>query len=86
MEAHAEHAHHHHDDVEVNPAAWTDGKRYAWLLGIVVPLSPFFAWFYWSLTDFGGMWFIGPVLVFVIFPLIARRSAGGRSSPGDWSL
>ena len=39
MEAHAEHSHHHHhhhhhhEDVEVNPASWTDGKRYAWLLG-----------------------------------------------------
>src|SRR3954452_5056749 len=80
MEAHAEQVHHHHqhDEVEVNPAAWTDGKRYAWLLGIIVPLSPFFAWFYWSLTGFGCMWFLGPVLVFVIFPLLDM--AIGRDS------
>ena len=88
MEAHAEHAHHHHhhhhhDDVEVNPAAWSDGKRYAWLLGIIVPLSPFFAWFYWSLTDFGGMWFIGPVLVFVIFPLLDMAIGMDSSNPPD---
>jgi alkane 1-monooxygenase len=86
VEAHAEHAHHHHhhhDDVEVNPAEWTDGKRYAWLLGIVVPLSPFFAWFYWSLTDFGGFWFIGPVLVFVIFPILDMAIGLDSTNPPD---
>jgi alkane 1-monooxygenase len=85
VEAHAEHAHHHHhhDDVEVNPAAWTDGKRYAWLLGIVVPLAPFFAWFYWSLTGFGGFWFLGPVLVFVLFPLLDFAIGMDPTNPPD---
>ena len=85
MEAHAEHAHHHHhhEHVEVNPAEWTDGKRYAWLLGIIVPLSPFFAWFYWSLTDFGAFWFIGPVLVFVIFPLLDMAIGLDSTNPPD---
>jgi alkane 1-monooxygenase len=85
VEAHAEqvHHHHHHDEVEVNPAAWSDGKRYAWLLGIVVPLSPFFAWFYWSLTDFGGMWFLGPVLVFNLFPLLDMAIGLDPTNPPD---
>src|SRR5215212_9984926 len=85
MEAHAEHVHHHHhhDEVEVTPAEWTDGKRYAWLLGIVVPLSPFFAWFYWSLTDFGGMWFLGPVLVFGVFPLLDMVIGRDSVNPPD---
>jgi len=84
VEAHAEHAHHHHHEhVEVNPAEWTDGKRYAWLLGIVVPLSPFFAWFYWSLTDIGAFWFIGPVLVFVIFPLLDMAIGMDSTNPPD---
>jgi alkane 1-monooxygenase len=85
VEAHAEHSHHHHhhEHVEVNPAEWTDGKRYAWLLGIVVPLSPFFAWFYWSLTDIGAFWFIGPVLVFVIFPLLDMAIGMDSTNPPD---
>jgi alkane 1-monooxygenase len=85
VEAHAEHAHHHHhhEHVEVNPAEWTDGKRYAWLLGIVVPLSPFFAYLYWSLTDFGGFWFIGPALVFVLFPLLDMAIGMDSTNPPD---
>ena len=59
MEAHAEHAHHHHhhDEVEVNPATWTDGKRYAWLLG--------------------------PVLVFIGFPLLDIAVGVDASNPPD---
>jgi alkane 1-monooxygenase len=85
VEAHAEHAHHHHhhEHVDVNPAEWTDGKRYAWLLGIIVPLSPFFAWFYWSLTDIGAFWFIGPFLVFVIFPLLDMAIGMDSTNPPD---
>jgi alkane 1-monooxygenase len=85
VEAHAEHAHHHHhhDDVEVNPAAWTDGKRYAWMLGIVVPLAPFFAALYWQLTGFGGFWFMGPVLVFVLFPLLDFAIGMDPTNPPD---
>jgi alkane 1-monooxygenase len=81
MEAHAHH--HHHDDVEVNPAAWSDGKRYAWLLGIVVPLAPFFAGLYWYLTGFGGFWFMGPVLVFVLFPLLDMAIGMDPTNPPD---
>jgi alkane 1-monooxygenase len=83
VEAHAEHAHHHHEHVEVNPAEWTDGKRYAWLLGIVVPLAPFFAYLYWSLTGIGAFWFIGPVLVFVVFPLLDMAIGMDSTNPPD---
>lgn len=87
MEAHAEqahhHHHHHHEHVDVNPAAWTDGKRYAWLLGIIVPLSPFLAWFWVSVTGFGGMWFLGPLLVFGLFPLLDMAIGLDPTNPPD---
>ena len=47
-----------------------DRKRYAWLLGLIVPLAPFIAWGSVELTGFGAFWFLGPVLVFVAFPLL----------------
>ncbi|MGE0066914.1 MAG: alkane 1-monooxygenase [Solirubrobacterales bacterium] len=82
-DAHEHHHHHHHDDVEVNPAAWTDPKRYAWLLGIVVPLSPFIALGLWALTGVEAIWFIGPVLVFVIFPVLDIAVGLDSSNPPD---
>ncbi|HET7121667.1 MAG TPA: alkane 1-monooxygenase [Solirubrobacterales bacterium] len=84
MEAHVEHAHHHHHDhVEVNPAEWTDGKRYAWLLGIIVPLAPFLAWFWVSVTGFGAFWYFGPALVFVLFPLLDIAIGLDSTNPPD---
>jgi alkane 1-monooxygenase len=80
--AHAHH-HHHHDDVEVNPATWRDPKRYAWLLGIIVPLAPFLAWGWVSLTGFGGFWFFGPALVFVAFPLLDIAIGMDATNPPD---
>jgi len=84
VEAHAEHPHHHHhEEVEVNPAAWTDPKRYAWLLGIIVPLGPIIGWGLWSLTGFGGFWFLGPVLVFVLFPILDIAVGMDATNPPD---
>jgi len=84
VEAHVEHAHHHrHDDVEVSPAAWTDGKRYAWLLGIVIPFAPFIAAGLAALTGFEGFWFFGPVLVFVAFPILDVAIGLDSSNPPD---
>ena len=77
------HDHHHHDEVEVNPATWTDGKRYAWLLGIIVPLAPFLAWGMVSLTGLGAFWFFGPFLVFVVFPLLDIAIGMDPSNPPD---
>jgi len=84
MEAHAEHAHHHHHEhVDVAPAAWTDGKRYAWLLGLIVPLSPFLAFFWVTVTGFGGMWYLGPFLVFGLFPVLDMVIGLDRTNPPD---
>src|SRR5260221_13337 len=83
MEATTAHSHHHHDQVEVNPATWSDPKRYAWLLGIVVPLAPFIAWGSFALTGFGGFWFFGPALVFVAFPLLDIAIGMDPTNPPD---
>jgi alkane 1-monooxygenase len=85
VEAHAEHAHHHHhhEHVDVNPAAWTDGKRYAWLLGIIVPLSPFLAFFWVTVTGLGALWYLGPLLVFGLFPLLDMAIGLDPTNPPD---
>ena len=77
------HHHHHHDEVEVNPATWTDPKRYAWLLGIVVPLAPFLAWGSVELTGLGAFWLLGPVLIFVAFPILDIAVGVDATNPPD---
>jgi alkane 1-monooxygenase len=77
------HHHHHHDEVEVNPAAWTDPKRYAWLLGIVVPMAPFLAWGSVALTGIGAFWLLGPILVFVAFPILDIAVGVDATNPPD---
>ena len=78
-----EHDHHHHhgEDVELNPATWRDAKRYAWLLGLIIPLAPFIAWGFVEATGWGGFWFFGPLLVFVVFPLLDIVDRDGPLQP-----
>jgi alkane 1-monooxygenase len=82
MEA-AAHEHNHGPDIDLNPASWTDGKRYAWLLGLVVPLLPFIAWAEVEVTGIDAFWFFGPVLVFVIFPLLDIVVGMDAENPPD---
>jgi len=74
---------HDHADVELNPASWTDSKRYAWLLGLVVPLLPFIAWALVELTGLGVFWFFGPFLVFVLFPVADLLVGMDAENPPD---
>ncbi|MGB2711904.1 MAG: alkane 1-monooxygenase [Conexibacter sp.] len=67
----------------LTPATWRDGKRYAWLLGLIVPLLPFIAWSLVELTGLGVFWFYGPMLVFVIFPLLDVVVGTDAENPPD---
>ncbi len=49
---------------------WRDPKRYAWLLGLLIPTLPFLAWGLVAATGLGVFWFYGPFLVFAVFPLL----------------
>ena len=84
-----DHDHHHHDDgVELTPATWRDPKRYAWLLGLLVPLLPLMAWGLVELTGLGVFWFWGPMFLYVLMPaldtLIGKDSANPPDSVLKW--
>jgi len=68
---------------ESTDAAWRDPKRYAWLLGLVVPTLPFLSWGLVELTGLGVFWFYGPVLIFGIFPLLDLAIGMDASNPPD---
>jgi alkane 1-monooxygenase len=65
------------------PTSWTDPKRHAWLLGLVVPTLPFLTWGLVEATGVGAFWFFGPVLVFGIFPLLDLAVGMDRRNPPD---
>ena len=50
--------------------AWRDKKRYLWLLGTVVPLFLFLGWGLVEATGLGLFWWIGPMVVYVLIPVL----------------
>jgi len=74
---------HAHQEIDLNPATWSDPKRYAWLLGLIVPLAPFLAWAAVQATGWGFFWFFGPLLVFGFFPLLDIAIGMDARNPPD---
>ncbi len=73
-----------HDGTDApNPPAWSDGKRYAWLLGLVVPMLPLLAWGLVEATGMGFFWFLGPLVVFALFPLLDLLVGTDQENPPD---
>ena len=49
---------------------WRDRKRLLWLLGLVIPTLVPMSWASAALTGWGVFWWSGPLLMFVIIPLM----------------
>ncbi|MCG8927242.1 fatty acid desaturase [Lentzea sp. CC55] len=62
---------------------WTDGKRYLWLLGLVVPSLAFLAIGMHAVTGWGVWFWTGPVVVLVIVPAIDLVAGLDRGNPPD---
>jgi alkane 1-monooxygenase len=71
------------EPADLTPATWRDPKRYAWLLGLIVPLLPFIAWGLVEATGLGVFWFYGPFLVYGIFPLLDVVVGTDAENPPD---
>lgn len=65
------------------PATWHDPKRYAWLLGLLVPGLPFMAWGLVEATGLGVFWFFGPIFVFGVMPVLDRLIGDDAANPPD---
>ncbi|HEX2071252.1 MAG TPA: alkane 1-monooxygenase [Thermoleophilaceae bacterium] len=62
---------------------WNDGKRYAWLLGLLVPSLPLMAWGLVEATGLGVFWFVGPFVVFALFPVLDLLIGTDQENPPD---
>ena len=78
----------HHGDLEDDGVTaiapdWKDGKRYAWLLGLVVPMVPFIAYGLVKLTGLDVFWFFGPAFIFGVMPLMDKIGGNDTSNPPE---
>ena len=62
---------------------WTDSKRYLWLLGLLVPSLPFLALGLVTWTGLHLFWFLGPLFVYVLIPVLDFAAGLDRSNPPD---
>ena len=49
---------------------WRDAKRYLWVLGAVVPGLVGLAWLLVQLTGLTVFWWVGPMMAFVVVPIL----------------
>jgi alkane 1-monooxygenase len=68
---------------EGSEATWKDGKRYLWLIGLVVPSLAFVAGGMWALTGWGVWFWIGPIVVLGVVPAIDLVAGLDRTNPPD---
>jgi alkane 1-monooxygenase len=71
---------------ELGQVTWRDGKRYLWLLGLVVPLLPLIAWGLVEATGLGVFWWYGPIFIFVILPVIDTLVGKDAENPPDSAI
>lgn len=72
-----------HEPGQSPAAVWRDPKRYAWLLGLLIPTLPFITWGLVEVSGWGVLWFYGPILVFGIFPLLDLAVGMDARNPPD---
>jgi alkane 1-monooxygenase len=75
--------HAHADEAPTASVRWRDPKRYAWLLGLIIPTLPFLSWGLVQATGLGVFWYYGPFLVFAIFPVLDLLIGMDSTNPPD---
>lgn len=63
-----------------------DPKRYIWLLGLVVPALGVVSWLAVLTTGLDVFWWTGPVLTFVIIPILDHAVGADTNNPSDNAL
>jgi alkane 1-monooxygenase len=63
--------------------AWRDGKRYMWLTAVIVPLLVIVGYGLWHRTALGVHWWVTPLFVFVLVPLLDLTSPPDPVNPPE---
>ncbi|MEX5634533.1 alkane 1-monooxygenase [Parafrankia sp. FMc2] len=71
--------------VDQTGARWRDGKRYMWLTALIPPLLPIVSFGLWHRTGSGLPWWLTPLFVFGLLPLLDATSPKDPVSAPDWT-
>lgn len=63
--------------------AWRDGKRYLWLIGLVVPSLAFVAYLGHALTGWPFWLWLGPIIILGVIPAIDLLAGRDRNNPPE---
>lgn len=63
-----------------------DPKRQLWWLGLVVPSLPLFAAGAVSLTGWNAFWWMGPIWILAVIPLLDTLLGRDSANPPDWAV
>lgn len=71
---------------EPTAARWRDHKRYLWLLGLVIPSLVPVSWAIVAVTGWGALWWSGPLLMFIVIPVLDYVIGPDSGNPPDSAL
>src|SRR5688500_9608127 len=72
-------------DVATNKG-WRDRKRYLWLLAPIVPSLVAESWFLVQVTGVDLFWWFGPILTFLVVPVLDHLVGADAENPPDSAL
>ncbi|WP_345349176.1 alkane 1-monooxygenase [Rhodococcus olei] len=70
----------------ISESRWRDPRRYLWLLGLVIPLTPFLAWLGVHLFGLGLFWAAGGIVMLVVIPIVDLVVGADRTNPPDEAM
>ncbi|WP_422739033.1 alkane 1-monooxygenase [Micromonospora sp. WMMD729] len=70
-------------DPTVQPVAWRDGRKPLWPLALLVPALPFAGLALWRTTGGAWAWWLTPVVVFGLIPVIDLLIGDDRRNPPE---
>jgi alkane 1-monooxygenase len=65
---------------------WRDRKRFLWALGLAVPLLPFGARGLVEDTGLEVFWWLGPIWILVLVPILDTILGTDTSNPPEWAV
>jgi len=64
---------------------WRDPRRGVWLAGLAIPLLPFAAWGLVSWTGWSALWWLGPLWILVLMPILDLVGGLDKVNPPEWA-